>query len=161
MKKNKIGNPVPISALIIGYLLVITVIVFLAGSFYFLIGNDYFLTQYSNKSIFLYSVISWLALLLLGPIYLYLTHRISLSSITPFLNKYKWLKKSNDKNTPDELSQAMKKIYGTFWHSKVSIQLLLGSHSAVEKLAPSLTQEIWQECDGTLLIYGGDIGSSI
>lgn len=43
----------------------------------------------------------------------------------------------------------------------MSIILLLGSHSAVEKLAPSLTQEIWQECDGTLLIYGGDIGSSI
>ncbi|MGL5951933.1 MAG: ImcF-related family protein, partial [Providencia rustigianii] len=55
----------------------------------------------------------------------------------------------------------LKSQYGTFWHAKVSIQLLLGSHSAVEKLAPSLTQEIWQECDGTLLIYGGDIGSSM
>ncbi|HHR6036518.1 TPA: ImcF-related family protein [Providencia alcalifaciens] len=61
----------------------------------------------------------------------------------------------------DEIIQALRNQYGTFWHSKVSIQLLLGSHSAVEKLAPSLTQEIWQECDGTLLIYGGDIGSSI
>ncbi|MCY0803623.1 type VI secretion protein VasK, partial [Providencia rettgeri] len=60
-----------------------------------------------------------------------------------------------------EIQNTLKSQYGTFWHSKVSIQLLLGSHSAVEKLAPSLTQEIWQECDGTLLIYGGDIGSSI
>ncbi|MFW0930579.1 type VI secretion protein VasK, partial [Providencia sp. VP23HZSY-1] len=46
------------------------------------------------------------------------------------------------------IKQILKSQYGTFWHSKVSIQLLLGSHSAVEKLAPSLTQEIWQECDG-------------
>ncbi|UPQ40847.1 type VI secretion protein VasK [Providencia rettgeri] len=58
-------------------------------------------------------------------------------------------------------TESLQSLYGNFWHSKVSIQLLLGSHSAVEKLAPSLTQEIWQECDGTLLIYGGDIGSSI
>ncbi|SUC27443.1 Uncharacterized protein conserved in bacteria [Providencia rustigianii] len=60
-----------------------------------------------------------------------------------------------------EIQNILKSQYGTFWHAKVSIQLLLGSHSAVEKLAPSLTQEIWQECDGTLLIYGGDIGSSM
>ncbi len=58
----------------------------------------------------------------------------------------------------DEIIQSLRRQYGTFWHSKVSIQLLIGSHSAVEKLAPNLTQEIWQECDGTLLIYGGDIG---
>ncbi|MEY0555695.1 ImcF-related family protein [Providencia sp. 1701011] len=58
-------------------------------------------------------------------------------------------------------TESLQSLYGFFWRKKVSIILLLGSHSAVEKLAPSLTQEIWQECDGTLLIYGGDIGSSI
>ncbi|HHR6051796.1 TPA: ImcF-related family protein [Providencia alcalifaciens] len=58
-------------------------------------------------------------------------------------------------------TESLHSLYGFFGRKKVSIILLLGSHSAVEKLAPSLTQEIWQECDGTLLIYGGDIGSSI
>ncbi|WP_321157898.1 ImcF-related family protein [Providencia stuartii] len=161
MSKNKIGPKTPISALIIGYLLAITVIVILAGTFYSLSGNDYFATQYSDKSIFLYSIISWFILLLIAPVYLFFMRRISLSSIAPFLHKYKWLKKANDNNTSNEMLQVLRQVYGRFGLHKISVIYLLGSHSAVEKLAPSLTQEIWQECDGTLLIYGGDIGSSV
>lgn len=161
MSKDKISPHPPISALIIGYLLAITVIVILAGTFYSLSGNDYFVTQYSDKSIFLYSVISWFILLLIAPVYLFFIRRISLSSIAPFLHKYKWLKKAKGNNTSNEMLQALRQVYGRFGLHKISVIYLLGSHSAVEKLAPSLTQEIWQECDGTLLIYGGDIGSSI
>ena len=160
MSKNKIATPAPISAFIIGYLLVITVVVILAGSFYYLIGNDYLATQYSARSIFLYSIIFWFALLLLGPIYLLLSRRISISSVTPFLHKFKSLKKSND-NIPNEMLQTLRQAYGRFSLHKLSVVYLLGTHSAVEKLVPNLTQEIWQECDGTLLIYGGDIGSSV
>lgn len=61
----------------------------------------------------------------------------------------------------DDIIQSLRSQYGFYWHSKVSIYLLIGSHPEVEQLAPNLTQDIWQLCDGTLLIYGGDIDSSV
>ncbi|EPL9572483.1 ImcF-related family protein, partial [Providencia rettgeri] len=51
--------------------------------------------------------------------------------------------------------------YGLFWRKKVSIQLLIGSPSAVDKLAPRLSHEIWQESNGTVLIYGGEVAATV
>ncbi|WP_311755755.1 ImcF-related family protein [Proteus terrae] len=55
----------------------------------------------------------------------------------------------------------MKGVYGLFWQRKVKIHLLIGTSASIEKLAPNLTADIWQENNGTLLIYGGDIHQSI
>ncbi|MBG5951685.1 type VI secretion protein VasK, partial [Proteus terrae] len=55
----------------------------------------------------------------------------------------------------------MKGVYGLFWQSKVKIHLLIGTSTSIEKLTPNLTTNIWQENNGTLLIYGGDIHQSI
>ncbi|MDR2224825.1 MAG: type VI secretion protein VasK [Providencia sp.] len=51
--------------------------------------------------------------------------------------------------------------YGLFWRRKVSIQLLIGSPAAVDKLAPRLSHEIWQESNGTVLIYGGEVAATV
>ncbi|EPL9572477.1 ImcF-related family protein, partial [Providencia rettgeri] len=51
--------------------------------------------------------------------------------------------------------------YGLFWRKKVSIQLLIGSPSAVDKLVPRLSHEIWQESNGTVLIYGGEVAATV
>lgn len=67
----------------------------------------------------------------------------------------------NTKKLSDEIIQSMNSLYGTFWRKKVTINLLIGPASAVEKLAPKLTSEQWQESDGTVLIYGGDVGREI
>ncbi|MEZ2862552.1 ImcF-related family protein [Proteus terrae] len=55
----------------------------------------------------------------------------------------------------------MKGVYGLFWQRKVKIHLLIGTSASIEKLATNLTTDIWQENNGTLLIYGGDIHQSI
>lgn len=54
-----------------------------------------------------------------------------------------------------------KNHYGSFWRRKINIQLLIGTSTSVEKLTPNLTTDIWQENNGTLLIYGGDINQPI
>ncbi|MEQ4924997.1 ImcF-related family protein [Proteus hauseri] len=54
----------------------------------------------------------------------------------------------------------MKESYGLFWQGKVKIHLLIGTSTSIEKLAPNLTTELWQENNGTLLIYGGDINQN-
>ncbi len=40
--------------------------------------------------------------------------------------------------------------------AKVRILLIIGSVRDVEQLTPKLTQELWQEDQGTLLLWGGD-----
>ncbi|UPK80185.1 type VI secretion protein VasK [Proteus vulgaris] len=91
------------------------------------------------------------------------------------IKKYKY--RNNDKNFnkyPSEenrikeegnsnnlLLERMKRVYGLFWQSKVKINLLIGTSTSIEKLTPNLTTDIWQENNGTLLIYGGDIHQSI
>ncbi|MDS0790222.1 hypothetical protein OSB94_19210, partial [Proteus vulgaris] len=64
-------------------------------------------------------------------------------------------------NSNNLLLERMKGVYGLFWQSKVKINLLIGASTSIEKLTPNLTTDIWQENNGTLLIYGGDIHQSI
>ncbi|EOL9024277.1 ImcF-related family protein [Cronobacter sakazakii] len=46
--------------------------------------------------------------------------------------------------------------YGRFWQRKVRLLLVIGEENEVEKAAPGLCRELWQEGDGNVLIYGGD-----
>lgn len=46
---------------------------------------------------------------------------------------------------------------GLFWRYKIRKCLVLGSSSDIQQLLPNLTTELWQLCDNTLMIYGGDI----
>lgn len=66
-----------------------------------------------------------------------------------------------ESNSNNLLLEKMKGVYGLFWQRKVKIHLLIGTSASIEKLAPNLTADIWQENNGTLLIYGGDIHQSI
>lgn len=78
-------------------------------------------------------------------------------------NKYpsdeKRIKEESSSN--DLLLERIKDYYGSFWQGKVEIHLLIGTPLSIEKHTPNLTTDIWQENNGTLLIYGGDINQSI
>ena len=50
----------------------------------------------------------------------------------------------------------LRHTYGRRWCRKLRILLITGSASDVEQLTPKLTQELWQEDQGTLLLWGGD-----
>ncbi|HBU93905.1 MAG TPA: type VI secretion protein VasK, partial [Leclercia adecarboxylata] len=49
--------------------------------------------------------------------------------------------------------------YGRTWSRKLRILLVTGSVTDAEQLAPKLTQELWQEDKGTLLLWGGDLNT--
>ncbi len=69
------------------------------------------------------------------------------------------INKKNDR--VNDWNKNIKENYSFTYKSKLSIQLLIGTSTSIEKLAPNLTTDIWQENNGTLLIYGGDIHQSI
>ncbi|MEQ5392649.1 ImcF-related family protein [Proteus sp. fly-1013] len=69
------------------------------------------------------------------------------------------INKKNDR--VNDWNKYIKENYSFTYKSKLSIQLLIGTSASIEKLAPNLTADIWQENNGTLLIYGGDIHQSI
>lgn len=70
--------------------------------------------------------------------------------------------KVNEKNDRvNDWNKYIKENYLFIYKSKLSIQLLIGTSTSVEKLTPNLTTDIWQENNGTLLIYGGDINQSM
>ncbi|MEX3026402.1 ImcF-related family protein [Proteus sp. STS61-E] len=69
------------------------------------------------------------------------------------------INKKNDR--VNDWNKYIKENYSFTYKSKLSIQLLIGTSTSIEKLAPNLTADIWQENNGTLLIYGGDIHQSI
>lgn len=50
---------------------------------------------------------------------------------------------------------------GLFWRYKIRKCLVYGASSDVESLFPLLQQDLWQFCDETLMIYGGDLQSEI
>ncbi|MDF3613627.1 type VI secretion protein VasK, partial [Enterobacter hormaechei] len=58
--------------------------------------------------------------------------------------------------TVEEIRQEMCRLYGRHWPRKLRILLVTGSVADVEQLTPKLTQELWQEDQGTLLLWGGD-----
>ncbi|MTH48867.1 type VI secretion protein VasK, partial [Escherichia alba] len=58
--------------------------------------------------------------------------------------------------TVGDIRQAMRYQYGRAWRRKIRILLVTGSAGDVERFIPKLTQELWQEDRGTLLLWGGD-----
>lgn len=63
--------------------------------------------------------------------------------------------------TVGEIRQTLRYQYGRAWSRKVRILLIIGSVRDVEHLTPKLTQELWQEDQGTLLLWGGDPGAAV
>lgn len=58
--------------------------------------------------------------------------------------------------TVSDIRTAMRHLYGRCWGHKVRILLVTGRVSDVEQLTPKLTSQLWQEDQGTLLLWGGD-----
>jgi type VI secretion system protein ImpL len=63
--------------------------------------------------------------------------------------------------TVNEIRKIMRHQYGFFWRRKLRILLVTGSVNDVERLTPKLTQELWQEDQGMLLLWGGEITTQI
>lgn len=61
--------------------------------------------------------------------------------------------------TVAEIRTAMRHQYGRTWCRRLRILLVTGSVTDAEQLAPKLTQELWQEDQGTLLLWGGDLNT--
>ncbi|WP_329911752.1 ImcF-related family protein [Serratia quinivorans] len=49
--------------------------------------------------------------------------------------------------------------YGRRWQCKVRVLLVMGNKDEIQKVAPGLAHDIWQEGDGNVLVYGGDAQS--
>jgi len=61
--------------------------------------------------------------------------------------------------TVDTIREAMRNLYGRRWGRKTRILLITGTVSEVEQLTPGLTGQLWQEDQGTLLLWGGDLNT--
>lgn len=59
----------------------------------------------------------------------------------------------------DAVSEHLLFRYGRRWQRKVRILLVMGNPDDVQKAAPGLCHDLWQEGDGNVLIYGGDAQS--
>ncbi|MBB1199821.1 type VI secretion protein VasK [Enterobacteriaceae bacterium 89] len=53
----------------------------------------------------------------------------------------------------------LRELYHRRWGSKVRILLITGTAAEVEQLTPGLTNQLWQEDQGTLLLWGGDLNT--
>lgn len=61
--------------------------------------------------------------------------------------------------SPESLTEHLHLRYGRFWKSKVRILLVQGDSADIEKAAPGLTRDVWQEGDGIVLVHAGDAQS--
>ncbi|WP_312344775.1 ImcF-related family protein [Leclercia sp.] len=59
----------------------------------------------------------------------------------------------------DAVSEHLRFRYGRRWQRKVRILLVMGNPDDVQKAAPGLCHDLWQEGDGNVLIYGGNAQS--
>ncbi|MBQ4923121.1 MULTISPECIES: ImcF-related family protein [Citrobacter] len=59
----------------------------------------------------------------------------------------------------DAVSEHLRFRYGRRWQHKVRLLLVMGHPDDVQKAAPGLCHDLWQEGDGNVLIYGGDAQS--
>lgn len=64
---------------------------------------------------------------------------------------------AGDSHVISEIIIALRQQYGPLWPRKVRIMLVTGNVDDVEQLTPKLPRELWQEDQGTLLLWGGDI----
>lgn len=60
-----------------------------------------------------------------------------------------------------EIKKQCRNRSGLLWRYKIRKCLVLGSSSEVQQLLPNLTTELWQLCDNTLMVYGGDIQDEV
>lgn len=58
--------------------------------------------------------------------------------------------------TVQDIRHTLRRQYGRFWGRKIRILLITGTASEVELLTPGLTEQFWQEEQGTLLLWGGE-----
>lgn len=81
-------------------------------------------------------------------------------SITPVTNT---IPSEEDDDEPvfseDAVSEHLRFRYGRRWQRKVRLLLVMGNSDDVQKVAPGLCHDLWQEGDGNVLIYGGDAQS--
>ena len=81
-------------------------------------------------------------------------------SITPVTNT---IPGEEDDDEPvfseDAVSEHLRFRYGRLWQRKVRLLLVTGNPDDVQKAAPGLCHDLWQEGDGNVLIYGGDAQS--
>lgn len=80
----------------------------------------------------------------------------ALSGKSPALREYEQ-NKNNCYENVKEIREAMRNLYGRRWGRKTRILLIIGTASEVEQLTPGLTDQLWQEDGGTLLLWGGDL----
>ncbi|MCW5004382.1 type VI secretion protein VasK [Enterobacter roggenkampii] len=81
-------------------------------------------------------------------------------SVTPVTNT---ILSEEDDDEPvfseDAVSEHLRFRYGRRWQRKVGLLLVMGNPDDVQKVAPGLCNDLWQEGDGNVLIYGGDAQS--
>ncbi|PLV46490.1 type VI secretion protein VasK, partial [Erwinia sp. B116] len=70
-------------------------------------------------------------------------------------------RKAPDNVTVETLRDAMRNLYGRRWGRKIRILLITGTVAEVEQLTPGLTEQLWQEDRGTLLLWGGDLNTPV
>ncbi|PWW04913.1 ImcF-related family protein [Mangrovibacter plantisponsor] len=58
-----------------------------------------------------------------------------------------------------EICDYLRNRSGPFWRRKVRLLLITGDDGAVSRLVPGLKENQWLECNGTVLIYGGNLDS--
>ncbi|HEJ9627371.1 TPA: type VI secretion protein VasK [Proteus mirabilis] len=145
--------------LFIIYVVVVTISLFTLSMLYYLFGNEILETDYSPKEIVFFTSSSWVALLLAFPFFIYGWKKVIPLLSKPFLYNTKILPEINKQN--NSFIDDIFKQYGQRNSKNLIRILLIGTSASIEKLAPNLTADIWQENNGTLLIYGGDIHQSI
>lgn len=145
--------------LFIIYAVVLTISLFTLSILYYLFGNEILETDYSPKEIVFFTFSSWAALLLAFPFFIYGWKKVIPLLSKPFLYNTKTLPEINKQN--NSFIDDIFKQYGQRNSKNLIRILLIGTSTSIEKLTPNLTADIWQENNGTLLIYGGDIHQSI
>lgn len=65
----------------------------------------------------------------------------------------------NRYSVKNQVTEHLRLRYGRRWQRKVRILLVMGNRDNVQKAAPGLIHDLWQEGDGDVLIYGGDAQS--
>lgn len=61
--------------------------------------------------------------------------------------------------TLGDIRGMLRHLYGYFWRRKTRILIITGAIADVELLTPKLTQALWQEDQGTLLLWGGTLST--
>ncbi|WP_396673371.1 ImcF-related family protein [Morganella psychrotolerans] len=156
MKTPNMNKLIPSSHLFLAYIFIVTALVFLTSVVFIFFGDDFLSVRFTTKEIILTAISIWLALIMFCPFFILGWKKVSPLLAKPFLRNQDPLpslaKDQNSSFASDIILQYGRQTSRTFRYL-----LITGTPAAVEKLAPGLTREHWQEADGTLLIWGGDV----